>query len=76
MRNQVRLEDYLNNMGAHAFDVIYYDKNNQKLSEEDLKSIDFDNVLVIDTKVEKDMIHSIAANKELNIHHVTLDYEI
>ena len=76
MKKNVRLEDYLNNMGADAFDVVYYDKNNQKMSEEDLQEIDFDNTLVIDSETRKDFERSEEANKDLIIHRVTLDCKI
>ena len=48
-----RLSDYLNNIGSNVHDVVYRDKNGDRLHPADLKGMDFDNLLVLRAEVDK-----------------------
>lgn len=51
-----RLKDVLDNIGPGVHDVCLFDLNGLKLSEDDLKQHDFDNIGVIDKQIDEESI--------------------
>lgn len=47
-----RLKEYLDNLGPGVHDVVYRDKNGNRLHPADLKGMDFDNLLVLRAELD------------------------
>jgi len=68
-----RLVDFLDNIGPNINDVLFFDKDDVLLTEDDLKKLDFDNLVVLDSDIEDEYGDGERESDKWIIANLTLD---
>lgn len=68
-----RLKDYLVHIGSHVHDVFFLDVDGNSLSEDDLRKLDFDNLIVLDADNKEEYGDGEQESDKWIVANLTLD---
>ncbi|MFH2116469.1 MAG: hypothetical protein ABII85_00305 [Bacillota bacterium] len=68
-----KLKNYLDNIGPLVNDVYFFDKDGDQLTEDDLRILDFDNLIVLNADTEEEYDDGDHESDKWVIVNLTLD---